>query len=385
MAEREQRKILWFFVLAALFFFFMAASVKHVKAEEIPEIPGLMPLSSMELFYAQGFDVYYYEGGYSLLDIHDSGRFLLIPEGGEAPQGAASDIVCLYQPISNIYLAATAVMSLFDSLEALDCIRFSGAQPENWYIQGAKERMESGEILFAGKYNQPDYELLIGEDCGLAIESTMILHAPKVKEMLEMLGIPVLVDYSSYESHPLGRTEWIRLYGALVGKDKEAEEFFLKQAEILDKLKNFPNTEKKVAYFYISTEGTAVVRSQEDYIPKMIQMAGGRYAFEGIKSKEGNSASVTMTMEDFYQVGVNADYIIYNASIDTPISTISELLAKSGLFADFKAVKEGNVWCAGKYLYQATDIAGQLIWDIHQMLTGDGEGEMTFLTKVEEE
>ena len=60
----------------------------------------------------------------------------------------------------------------------------------------------------------------------LAVESTMILHSPKVQEMIEDLDIPVFVDYSSYESHPLGRTEWIKVYGAMLNKEKEAEAIF---------------------------------------------------------------------------------------------------------------------------------------------------------------
>ena len=44
--------------------------------------------------------------------------------------------------------------------------------------------------------------------------------------MIEDLDIPVFVDYSSYESHPLGRTEWIKVYGAMLNKEKEAEAFF---------------------------------------------------------------------------------------------------------------------------------------------------------------
>lgn len=59
-------------------------------------------------------------------------------------------------------------------------------------------------MTFAGKYDEPDYELLVGDDCDLAIESTMILHAPKVQEMIETLGIPVFTDRSSYDSQPLG-------------------------------------------------------------------------------------------------------------------------------------------------------------------------------------
>lgn len=54
----------------------------------------------------------------------------------------------------------------------------------------------------------PDYELILENDCDLAIESTMIYHSPEVKEQLESFEIPVLVERSSYEEHPLGRLEW---------------------------------------------------------------------------------------------------------------------------------------------------------------------------------
>ena len=82
--------------------------------------------------------------------------------------------------------------------------------------------MNAGTMIFAGKYSEPDYELLVSENCDLAIESTMILHSPKVQEMIEMLDIPVFIDRSSYESQPLGRTEWIKLYGAMLDKEEEA-------------------------------------------------------------------------------------------------------------------------------------------------------------------
>ena len=97
-------------------------------------------------------------------------------------------------------------------------------------------------MLFAGKYDEPDYELLVNQGCDLAVESTMILHSPKVQEMIEMLGIPVFIDRSSYETHPLGRTEWIKLYGVMMGKEEEAEAFFEPQAQVITDLKDFPNT-----------------------------------------------------------------------------------------------------------------------------------------------
>ena len=165
-------------------------------------------------------------------------------------------------------------------------------------------------------------------------------------------------------------------------KEEEAAAFFDDQAKVIRDLKDFLNTEKTVVYFYMSTDGSAVVRKASDYIPKMIEIAGGRYAFPNLEDESGKT-SIPLSMEEFYATAVDEDFLVYNASIDAPINSIDELMAKSELFADFKAVKEGNVWTTGKSLYQATDIVGQLIRDLNLMLTGGDASQMTFLTKVE--
>ena len=50
--------------------------------------------------------------------------------------------------------------------------------------------------------------------------------------------------------------------------------------------------------------------------------------------------------------------------------------------ADFKAVKEGNVWVTDDSMYQHTDTIGELITDLNLMLTGGSEEDMTFLHKL---
>lgn len=335
----------------------------------------------MKPTYAEGFFVNYYEGGYALIDVQESTRYLVVPEDMPVPDALDPSIVVLRQPLDRIYLAATSAMALFDSLDALDAIRLVGTRKDGWYIDNAVKAMERGDMLFAGKYSEPDFELLLTEGCDLAIESTMISHAPKVKEMIELLGIPVFIDRSSYESHPLGRTEWIRLYAVLVDEEEAAEAFFARQAQVVEDLRGFENTGKTVAFFYIHTDGSAIVRGATDYVPGMIEIAGGKYAFDDLLGSESRHSSVSISMEEFYNAAVDADYLIYNATIDDPIVGVNELPAKSALFADFKAVQEGNVWCTGKYLYQATDIIGSLIVDIHRMLTGETDG-MTFIYKL---
>lgn len=359
----------------------LAGGIPAALAEGAPQIPGLTFVSETPLEYAQGFHLYRYEGGYTLISVENGGNFLVVPEDGQVPQGLDDGITVLQQPLDRIYLAATSAMSLFAAVDAVDHIRLTGTRASGWYIDAAVEAMNAGTILFAGKYSEPDYELMIGQNCDLAIESTMIYHTPKVKEMIEALEIPVLVDRSSYEPHPLGRTEWIKLYAVLVDREEAAAAFFDSQAAVIRELENFQSTGKTVAFFAVNSDGSVVIRKPTDYIPKMIALAGGRYAFEDLVTDQ-SATSISITMENFYATAADADVLIYNASISEPISTIDELLAKDALFADFKGVREGNVWCTGKTFYQATDIVGEMIRDIHLVLTGGDESQMTFLTRV---
>ena len=350
------------------------------SAPEGKEIPGLIWESSMDLEYANEFTVDYYVGGYALIEVIGDCRYLVVPEGREVPEGLDGSIKVLQQPLDTIYLQATSAMALFDRIDGLDAIRLVGTRKDGWYVEGAVRAMEEGKMLFSGSYSQPDYELMVDEGCNLAIESTMILHAPKVQEMIEQLGIPVFVEHASYEKHPLGRTEWVKVYGVMLDREKEAEDFFKSQTEAIRQFADMENTGKTVAFFYLASNGSVNVRATTDYVPKMIEIAGGNYVFTDISSPGSKRSSISMTMEEFYNTAVSADYLIYNAAIDDPIYTIDELIAKDSLFADFKAVKNGNVWCTGKYLFQATDITGELIVDFHHMLTG--QEDMQFLYKL---
>ena len=90
----------------------------------------------------------------------------------------------------------------------------------------------------------------------------------------------MLVDYSSYEPEPLGRTEWVKLYGLLTGHEKEAEDAFNKEQAAMEEVQNSAAASgdketKTVAFFYITSNGQANVRKSADYLPKMIEMAGG--------------------------------------------------------------------------------------------------------------
>lgn len=352
------------------------------NGDAAPIIEGLTYESTMALEAATEFQIYYYAEGFKLIDLNLVGSYLVVPEGKEAPAALAKNITVIKQPLDEIYLAATGVMSFCEELDVLDAVTMTGTDVSGWSLQTPIDRLNSGELIYAGKYSAPDYETLIAKDCDLALESTMILHAPEVQEMLEDLDIPVFIDRSSYELTALGRVEWIKVYGALLNKEEAAESLVAKQKAVIDDIAGFENTGKTVAFFAINSNKEVVVRKSEDFIPNMIGQAGGKYIFEDLQNPGSNSASVTINMETFYNTAVNADYLIYNATIQEDLADIQDLIDKDGLFAEFKAVKDGNVWQVGKEWYQATATAGYLIPDLNTMLTGGDESQMVFMKRV---
>ena len=341
---------------------------------EAPTVGNLKYESTMPLEYADQFAVYRYEGGYSLIDMVDSDRILVVPEGKEIPDGLDDDIVVVQQPLDHIYMAATSAMALFDAIDALDTIAFVGTQ--HWYIENAIQAMQDGKYIYAGKYNTPDYEMLINQGCQLAIESTMILHNPEVKEKMVELGIRTVVERSSYEDHPLGRTEWVKLYGVLLGKEEEAEAAFRTEVDKIKALEGTESTGKTVAFFYVNSNGNVVTYKTNGYVPSMIRIAGGEYIFTDLGLDEDSKLStVNMNMEEFYYTAKDADIIIYNCSIVSQLHTLEDFFDQSPVLKDFKAVQEDNVWCTSRSMFQQTDKMGSIIEEMHAIFTGEAEGE----------
>lgn len=361
------------------------------REEEFSEKEGFSELvysHSMDLQYAKEFSVDYYEGGYGEIKIGEVGRYLLIPEGKPVPKKIEEDMVVIQQPIQNIYLAASGVMDMFLSIEGLKAIGFSSLKEESWHLEEARKAMEEeGDILYAGKYSAPDYELLLLKECGLAIENTMIDHTPQVKEQLERLGIPVLVDYSSKEPDPLGRSEWVRLYGLLTGQKEAADQAFLEQAALFEEIRkeaegNLKERKKEtVAFFYITLDGKVNMRKPSDYLARMMEMAGGEYIYPDRGQEDRENQAETLQLEEFYALARDADILIYNSTVDGELHSIDELTAKSELMKRFQAVKEGNVFCTTDKLYQSSMKLGTILFDLHEIFQGREE-QLTYFYRL---
>ena len=331
---------------------------------------SLVFLHHYTLDYAQQFTADCYEGGYTMLTLPgDGSKFLVVPEDAAEVDNLPADVTVLRQPLNDLYLVSTSVMDLILHLDALDSIALSGTKAEGWYLPEAKQAMEDGRIAYAGKYSAPDYEQILAAGCSLAIENTMILHTPDVKEQLEHFGIPVLVERSSYESGPLARMEWIKFFGILLGKEEQAEQVFAAQEERIAPLLDQPSTGKSCAFFSLTSNNLATVRKGSDYVARMIEMAGGSYVFSDLTENGNSLATLNLPLEDFYAGAKDADVLIYNSAIEGTVSSVSQLTEKFPLLSEFRAVRSGQVWCTAQSLFQQSMELADLILDMNRVFT----------------
>ena len=362
------------------------------EIKEAPQLSGLQYLSQDENEYAQGFAIYRYENDYAVLAAGDGRCYLIIPEGGQVPDSPGEDLIILQKPLDRIYLAASAAMCQFDEIGAVDNVILSGLEKDGWYIEAAREAMEKGTLKYGGKYSTPDYEMIVASGVNLAIESTMIHHTPKVQEKLEKLGIPVLIDRSSYEGEPLGRAEWVKVYGLLTGREEEAAQAFAEQKGYVEALRGNaeqepqnasgnaePESLKTAAIFSINSTRQVVTKSAGDYFGKMVEIAGGTLC---TPANDPGRASQTVSMEAFYAAAEQADILIYNASIEDAPEDMQQMCAKDNVLTQFRAVKEGNVWCMRSSLYQYASRTGAIIRDLHAILAGEADEETEFFFRL---
>ena len=371
-----KRLLLW--LLPAVLLLCVGCAGEADPWDAAPSIPGYGEAVRIPSDTAACFVIYRWDNGDSWIATNDGQAYLI---ADAAPDGLDPAVTVIPHSPERIYMAASAVMCFWESLGRLGDIRFSALEADDWTLDGARDAMQAGRMRYAGKYREPDYEILLTGGCDLSIQSTMSEHVPKVKEKLRELGIPVFVDRSSYEADPLARVEWVKVYAEIAGCPEAGETLYAGQKAVFDRLTDAPPSGKTAVFFYITASGNFVTRKHGDYVSKMIELAGGEnvFPFEG---DDTALSSVTLSPEDFVLAAKDADIIFYNGTITGNPASIGELVSKNALLADFRAVKNGDVWCTEANLYQNIMKTGEILADFYTVFADTGES-LTYLSKLD--
>lgn len=191
---------------------------------------------------------------------------------------------------------------------------------------------------------------------------------------LEEINIPIIETADYMETSALGRAEWMKFYGMLYGKEKEAEALFekvdrnyqiLKATAAHSKVSRSVITEKKTGSVWYVPGGKSV-------IGEMLKDAGAHYPFAG----DTHSGSISLPFETVLDKAGEADVWLYKYN-EHP-ATLQELLAEYHGYKELKAFHTGMVFacdCTRRpYFEEVSFHPDRLLSDIIQIVHPDIAG-----------
>ena len=260
--------------------------------------------------------------------------YLLVDKTKEIPANCPDGVV-VRVPLEKSAVFTTVHCSLIEELGAVNSI--SGIC-ELEYITNPNiiSLTQSGKIVDFGSSMSPDIEKII------TVSPDAILLSPFNNSGghggLDKLGIPIVECADYMESDPLGRAEWIRVYGMLFGKESEADSIFSKVTETYTQIEKEAQQETgshPSLLYGLDNGGSWFIPGGKSYMAKMFASAGANYIF----GETTHSGAEPFAFETVYDKGCNADIWLI-LGMEVADKTYKDLQR----FSNFKSYKEKRVY-----------------------------------------
>lgn len=197
--------------------------------------------------------------------------------------------------------------------------------------------MDNGKIIDVGASMSPSVERIV-EMSPEAIFASPYQNAGY--GVIEKLGIPIIECADYMEANPLGRAEWIKLFGVLYGKQKVANEIFDNVCDNYNTLVGLTVNikDRPMVISEMMTNGVWFVPGGRSYMAQLFQDAGADYPWRD----DTSNGSLQLTFEVVYDKAHDADYwLIKTFGNDL---TLDRLKADYSLHAEMKAFNRGGVY-----------------------------------------
>jgi iron complex transport system substrate-binding protein len=279
--------------------------------------------------------------------------YYLVKRGNKAPSGIdPSKVVPV--PVTKIVCMSTTHVAMISALGEENTI--AGMSGTGFIYSGyLHSRAEKGLI------NDVGYEANLNKELILKIrpDITMIYGVGSESSgyvgKIEELGIRVIYNGDYLETDPLGKAEWIKLFGALYCREQMADSIFNSEEEAYNNLKQFiaGNVENKPRVLLgLPFRDTWFVSPGNSFISQLIADAGGEYLWKDTKS----SVSMPFGLENVYMKAVNADYWL---NIGT-VKAKNEIPAVDQRLRELPCFKSGNLFNNNN---RVTEEGGNDFWE----------------------
>lgn len=299
-------------------------------------------LSSDSIQYAQGFTVQRFDT-YIMVEVRDPWdstrllqRYLLVDRTKSVPGGLPKGTI-VKVPVKDIVIYTSVHAAIIDQLHETDKV-IGVCEPRYMDTPAIQEGIQAGRIADLGGATSPNIEKMIEIGAELVIASPFqnSSYGP-----VEKIGIPIIEGADYMEAFPLGRTEWIRFYGLLFGKEemadsifKETEQAYLSLKDLTANIDNRPTvlSEKKFGSSWY-------VPSGDSYMAHLIEDAGADYMFKDLPG----AGSTPLAFETVFDKAIHADIwlVKYNQSSEM---TYNDLRSEYTPYENFDAFKKKRIY-----------------------------------------
>ena len=259
------------------------------------------------------------------------GSYILVPSDSEKSQTSNLQSQTIQVPLQNALVFTAVHCGLICELGMEASI---GGVCELQYIHGLTK-----EVVDCGNGMSPNQERIIQLNPDAMLVSPFESNTGHDK--LGQLGIPIVECAEYMEPTALGRAEWMKFYGILLGKEKEANAMFEALVARYDSLSALvKNSDKRPRILSEELYGNVW------YQPGVHSTIGQLYADAGAQTafpEYQQSGSVPLSVEQVYATAHDADVWLMRYEADAPM-TLVQLGAEADVYRRFDAFKQGNVW-----------------------------------------
>ena len=257
-------------------------------------------------------------------------------------------------PLQNVICMSTSHIAYISALGKTDIIKaVSGTR----YVSNITilEGVAVGEIKDIGYEAALNYELLITTQSDILFTYGISGQDNQHLKKLNELGIRHLVIGDYLENHPLGKLEYIKLFGALLGCYEKADSIYKAVSDrYLDIKENIAKVIDKKSQVLMNAPWKDVwyIPGDENYMSVLIRDAGG----ELLGSRTGEYISYPYGFEEVILKAYDADYWLNLNNYNT----MQELSAVNPLFSKLPVFKPGRIF---NNIKQDTPMGGSNFWE----------------------
>ncbi len=206
---------------------------------------------------------------------------VLLPQGSSYQKQQREVVVSV--PVQSIVPFSASYISMIDTLGALETVL--GIDNKNYiYNPKLQKRIQEGKVKELGNISTLNLEQMATLHPQVIVYTGYSGEDSKISQKLTEMGIANLLNYDWKEIHPLGRAEWIKFFGALYGKEQEANQIFEYIEQEYLKLKEQPKESEPQVLFNSLYNGVWYVPGGESYVAQLVVDAGGIYPWASNES-----------------------------------------------------------------------------------------------------